>query len=64
MQIESEISGVRNETRKEQENSERLHEKLNKAKREMEFLEQRKEDIEAERNRLEEQFSMLKASLS
>jgi hypothetical protein len=38
MQIESEISGVRNETKKEQETSERLHEKLNKAKRELEFL--------------------------
>jgi len=52
MQIESEISGVRNETKKEQETSERLLEKLNKAKRELEFLQQRKADIEAEKNRL------------
>ena len=38
MQVNSEISGVRNETKKEQETSENLHEKLNKAKRELEFL--------------------------
>ncbi len=64
MQVESEISGVRNETKKEQETSERLHEKLNKAKREHDFLQQRKSDIEAEKNRLQEQFTMLKASLN
>ncbi len=38
MQIESEINGVRNETKKEQELSNDLHEKLAKAQREHEIL--------------------------
>ena len=38
MQAESEINGVRNETRKEQEISNALHEKLSKAQREFEIL--------------------------
>jgi hypothetical protein len=37
LQIESEILGVRNETRREQELSERLHEKLQKCKSEQAF---------------------------
>jgi len=41
LQAESEISGVRTETRKEQEISENLHEKLNKCVREKEFLQER-----------------------
>ena len=42
LQIESEISGVRNETRKEQETSNNLHDKLSQSKREYEFLQQKK----------------------
>lgn len=38
MQVESEINGVRNETRQEQELSNNLHEKLSKAQREYEIL--------------------------
>lgn len=38
MQVESEINGVRNETRKEQQLSNNLHEKLSKAQREYEIL--------------------------
>lgn len=41
LQIESEISGVRNETRKEQELSEDLSSKLDKLKGDEEFLKQR-----------------------
>ncbi len=48
MQAESEINGVRNETRKEQEISNSLHEKLSKAQREFEILQQKKAEIEAE----------------
>ena len=64
MQIESEISGVHNDTKKEHDLAERLHERLTKAKRELEFLQTRKQDIEAEKNRLQEKFTMLKASLN
>lgn len=38
MQVESEINGVRNETRQQQELSNNLHEKLSKAQREFEIL--------------------------
>lgn len=41
MQIESEINGVRNETKKEQELSNDLHGKLEKAQREHEILQQK-----------------------
>jgi chromosome segregation ATPase len=64
LQIESEISGVRNETRKEQETSNSLHDKLSMSKREYEFLQQKKDEIEAEQKRLNEQFMMLKNSLA
>jgi len=46
--VESEISGVRNETRKEQELSEDLHDKLNKHRRECEFLQEKKVEVENE----------------
>ena len=64
LQVESEISGVRNETRKEQEVSEDLHDKLNKHKKESEFLKERMAEINAEKKRLDEQEIMLKNSLS
>lgn len=54
LQVESEISGVRNETRKEQEISEDLHDKLNKYKKESEFLKERMAEIMAEKKRLDE----------
>ena len=54
LQVESEISGVRNETRKEQEISEDLHDKLNKYKKESEFLKERMGEIMAEKKRLDE----------
>lgn len=38
LQVESEISGVRNETKQQQEISEKLHEKMNKHEREQTFL--------------------------
>jgi hypothetical protein len=63
LQIESEILGVRNETRREQELSERLHEKLQKCKSEQEFNKQRRDEIEADKKRLQEQYVMLKTSL-
>lgn len=52
LQVESEIMGVRNETRKEQELSEKMHEALQKCKNEQEFLQQRSDDILAEKQRL------------
>ncbi len=55
---------MRNETRKEQETSEKLHEKLQKCQSEQEFLKQRREDIENEKKRLNEQYIMLKTSLN
>ena len=64
LQVESEISGVRNETRKEQEISEDLHDKLNKYKKESEFLKERMAEIMAEKKRLDEQEVMLKNSLA
>ena len=63
LQIESEISGVRNETKKEQEISEDLNAKLQKMKGDEEFLKERQLDIENERKRLNEQFMMLKNSI-
>jgi len=64
MHVESEINGVRNETRKEQDLSNNLHEKLSKAQREFEILQQKKQEIEAEQKHLNEQFMMLKSSLA
>lgn len=64
MQVESEINGVRNETRQEQELSNNLHEKLSKAQREFEILQQKKQQIEETQKHLNEQFMMLKASLA
>ena len=64
LQVESEISGVRNETRKEQEVSEDLHDKLNKYKRESDFLKERMAENMAEKKRLDEQEIMLKNSLA
>lgn len=63
LQVESEISGVRNETKKEQEKSEDLHEKLNKRKKEIEFLTTRMGELKAEKKKLDEQEVMLKNSL-
>ena len=63
LQVESEISGVRNETKKEQETSEDLTDKLNKRKKEIEFLETREKELKAEKKKLDEQEVMLKASL-
>jgi len=64
LQIESEISGVRNETKKEQEKSEDLHDKLNKRKKEIEFLDERMNELKAERKKLAEKEIMLKGSLA
>lgn len=64
LQIESEISGVRNETKKEQELSEDLHDKLNKRKKEIEFLTERMAELKAEKKKLDEQEVMLKNSLN
>ena len=64
LQIESEISGVRNETKKEQETSEDLHDKLNKRKKEIEFLDERMKELKAEKKKLDEQEIMLKNSLA
>ena len=63
LQIESEISGVRNETKKEQEISEDLNAKLQKMKGDEEFLKERQLEIENERKRLNEQYMMLKNSI-
>jgi chromosome segregation ATPase len=63
LQVESEITGVRNETRREQEVSEKLHEKLQKCKGEQDFLKARQDEIEADKKRLQEQYVMLKTSL-
>ena len=63
LQVESEITGVRNETRKEQDTSENLHEKLEKCKSEQEFLKERRDEIENEKKKLNEQYVMLKNSL-
>ena len=64
LQIESEISGVRNETRKEQEKAEDLSNSLQKMKGDEEFLKERQQEIENERKRLQEQFMMLKNSIA
>lgn len=64
LQVESEISGVRNETKKEQEKSEDLHDKLNKRKKEIEFLTSRMAELRAEKKKLDEQEVMLKKSLA
>ena len=63
LQVESEISGVRNETKKEQEKSEDLHDKLNKRRKEIEFLTTRMQELKAEKKKLDEQEIMLKNSL-
>lgn len=63
LQIESEISGVRNETKKEQEKAEDLTAKLQKMKADEEYLQERQQDIENERKRLNEQYTMLKHSI-
>jgi len=54
LQVESEIDGVRNETRKEQELSEDLHDKLNKRNKEGEFVKERMDEIKAEKKKLDE----------
>ena len=54
LQVESEIDGVRNETRKEQENSEDLHDKLQKRKKEADFVQERMAEIKAEKKKLDE----------
>jgi chromosome segregation ATPase len=64
LQIESEISGVKNETRKEQEISEQLNEKLDQCKKQQEFIKEKRDEIEAEKKRLSEQHIMLKQSLN
>ena len=64
LQVESEIDGVRNETRKEQEFSEDLHDKLNKRNKEGEFVKERMDEIRAEKKKLDEQEVMLKTSLA
>lgn len=63
LQLKSEITGVKNETKKEQETSERLHERQDKYRSEEEFLLNKKGEIEAEMKRLSEQLMMLKGSL-
>ena len=64
LQIESEISGVRNETKKQQEISEYLTRMLEKMKADQDFLNERSQDIENETKRLNEQFMMLKNSIA
>lgn len=64
LQIESEISGVRNETKKQQEISEDLTRMLEKMKADQDFLNERSQDIENETKRLNEQFMMLKNSIA
>jgi len=64
LQIESEIMGVRNETRKEMDTSENLHGKLNNCKKQEEFLKGKLEEISNEKKKLNEQFMMLKHSLN
>jgi predicted nucleic acid-binding Zn-ribbon protein len=54
LQIESEIAGVRNETKKEQATSEDLSNKLAKLRSDEEFLKERKQEVENERKRLNE----------
>jgi chromosome segregation ATPase len=54
LQIESEISGVRNETKKEQETSEDLSAKLQKMQGDETFLKERQQEIENESKRLNE----------
>ena len=62
--IKSQINGVVNETNKEQDFSNQLNEKLEKAKYEHQQLENKKAEIEAEQKHLQEQYNMLKASLA
>lgn len=64
LQVESEITGIKNETKKEQEISERLHFRQDKCKSEQEFLQNRKDEIEADKKKLGEQLIMLKKSLN
>jgi hypothetical protein len=54
---------VKNETRKEQDLSQRLHEKFSKAQREFELLQQEQAKLESEQKYLNENFTMLKQSL-
>ena len=54
---------MRNETKKEQEKSEDLHDKLNKRRKEIEFLTSRMQELKAEKKKLDEQEIMLKNSL-
>ncbi len=63
LQVESEITGVRNETRKEQDQSEKLHENLLKNKAEQDFVNERTDEIMAEKKKMQEQYMMLKTSL-
>lgn len=55
---------MKNETKKEQEISEKLHDKLSKCKNEQEYLKARRDEIEAEKKKLNEQYIMLKMSLN
>lgn len=64
MQIESEISGVKNETKKEQETSEDLSFKFEKMKKDEDFQKERQQEIENEKKRLNEQYMMLKNSIA
>jgi chromosome segregation ATPase len=59
MQIDSEISGVKTETRREQEESEKLTTKLNALQREIEMVQQSNKREEDEKKKLSEQFTML-----
>lgn len=62
-EIESEISGVKTETRREQDESEKLHNKLGAMQKDIEMVQQAIQREEAEKKRLAEQFELLTKSL-
>ena len=64
LQVDSEISGVKKETRIEHEIHERLLDKQEKCHKEQEFLTNKKQEVEAEIRRLTEQHTMLKRSMN
>jgi len=62
-EIESEISGVKTETRREQDESEKLHNKLGAMQKDIETVQQAIQREEAEKKRLSEQYELLTKSL-
>jgi chromosome segregation ATPase len=64
MQLDSEISGLKTETRAEQNESEKLMGKLGALEKDVEMVKQAYQREEAEKKRLSEQFVLLQGSLN